>query len=275
MKRVLEFLGVISIIIFSLIYSDKSLKVIREYDDIMIKIKEENEFTEPSNATIFENTIIPGKKGIKVDIEKSYLNMKRYGKYDKSLLIYKETEPLISIKDNYDKFVISGNKKIKQVSLLFVLTKNSDLSSLIKILNENKVNATIFVDINFYTQNNLSIINENNNEIGNLSLNLDYSDSSFGWLNSKIKKLTNTTYCYDEEYNLETLKHCSLYKIYTITPSIIISSNPYSKIKKEVQNGSIISFKLNKNIIDELSLSIKYLKSKNYNIVTLSKLLSE
>jgi hypothetical protein len=262
---------------FSFIYTEKTVKVVKEYDDIMIELKkvEDSYKIEPVNAYILDKTIIPGLNGKKIDIDKSYSKMKRYGKFNESLITFVETAPDVSIKNNYDKFVISGNETKNQVSFIFLATKNTDLSKILSILKQKNTLANIFIDFNYYDANKLQNIVSYGHEIGNLSLNYDYNDSSFQWLNSKIKKVTKQTYCYDDSYNEETLLICSLSKIYTIKPSIITDSRPLYEIKKNVKNGSIIAFHVNETLEDELPLIINYLKSKDLDIVLLSKLLEE
>ena len=263
--------------IFSFFYTEKTVKVVKEYDSIMIELKENMEKykIEAKDAEIIDSTIIPGIKGTKVDLDKSYSKMKRYGKYNESLIVKKEVEPNISIKDNYDKFVIGGNKEKKQVSFLFLATKDTDISDVLTILNRENIEATFFIDFYFYNVESLTQISSNNHEIGNLSLNYDYSDSSFSWLTTKIKRFTDTTYCYDDCFNQDTLSICSANKLYTIKPSIITDSRPLLEIKKQVTNGSIISFHINDNLNQELGSIINYLKSKNYEIVSLGDLLKE
>ena len=71
----------------------------------MLKIeKNTDKFTVKAiDATIKDNTIIPGLKGKTVDTELSYKKMKKYGAYNESLTTIKEVNPTISVKDNYNK----------------------------------------------------------------------------------------------------------------------------------------------------------------------------
>jgi hypothetical protein len=135
---------------FSFIYTEKTVKVVKEYDDIMIELKkvEDSYKIEPVNAYILDKTIIPGLNGKKIDIDKSYSKMKRYGKFNESLITFVETAPDVSIKNNYDKFVISGNETKNQVSFIFLATKNTDLSKILSILKQKNTLANIFIDFN-------------------------------------------------------------------------------------------------------------------------------
>lgn len=262
---------------FSFFYTERTVSVVKEYDDIMIELKEQasNYIEEGVDATIVDQTIIPGMHGTEVDIDKSYSKMKRYGKFNASLLVMKDTKPSISIENNYDKFIISGNNKKRQVALLFLATKDTDISKILSILKEKKVKANFFIDFYFYNQETVETLASYGYDIGNLSLNYDYTDSSFAWLTSKIKKVKKTTYCYDDSFDQNTLLLCSSEKIYTIKPSIITDTRPLLEIKKEVENGSIIAFHINDILNQELGAIINYLNSKDLEMVTLTELIKE
>lgn len=277
LKKFFEILGFVILMCFSFIYTEKTVSVVKEYDEIMIELKRKTiEYEiDAKDATIVDKTIVPGQKGKKIDLDKSYSKMKRYGSFNESLITLTDTKPSISIENTYDKFVIGGNEQKSQVSLLFLATKGTDLTTIFKILKQKDVKATIFIDFYYYEAEKLQTIASYGHEIGNLSLNYDYSDSSFSWLTSKIKKVTKKTYCYDHSFSEETLLLCSSSKIHTIKPSIITDTRPLFEIKKSVKNGSIISFHVNEILEEELPLIINYLKTKNLDIVTLSQLLEE
>ena len=115
MKKILPLL----IIIISFIYTKSLVSVVKNYDDIMIKIKQEKNkyYIKPIEAIIKNDTIIPGIKGKEVDINKTYSKMKRYGKYEESLIVLKDIEVKNHI--DKDKYIISGNKNKNMVTLIF------------------------------------------------------------------------------------------------------------------------------------------------------------
>ena len=98
------------------------------------------------NAIIKNNTIIPGKKGKEVDLEKTYTKMKQYGTYNESLTVFKETKPTVSIEDNYDKYITSGNKENKNISFIFKVEKDTNINKLLIILNYHNIQVTFFID---------------------------------------------------------------------------------------------------------------------------------
>ena len=89
MKNIVKSIGLITLICFSFFYTEKVIDVVSEQDDIMIKIKEvkDNYKIDSVDATISENTIVPGINGREVDIEKSYQNMKQIGIFNENYFI--------------------------------------------------------------------------------------------------------------------------------------------------------------------------------------------
>lgn len=280
MKKIFSVFGMISLICLSFIISEKTAYVVKDIDEIMIEIKQNQEKykQEPTNAKIINNTIIPGLNGKKIDIEKSYKEMKKIGTFNEKYIIYNEVKPTISSKREYEKYIISGNSKKNTVSLIFLVNENDKIDNIIKILNQKKIKATFFVDGYWLEENNeltLELI-RNNHTVGNLGYKLNYQDAGFIWMNNILKKLgkQKTNYCYAND-NIEDLKACSLQKNYTIKPNIIVKENPLTEIKAQIQAGSLIALPVNEKTNQELELIINYINSKGYNLENIQKHLSE
>ena len=79
--------------------------------------------------------------------------MKRYGKFYSSLLEYENVLPTITMSNNKDKYIISGNPDKRMVSLIFIVDNNSDIESILSILNNEKVKGNFFID-NEWLENN-------------------------------------------------------------------------------------------------------------------------
>jgi len=281
MKRFFQIIGLVSLMSFSFFYTEKIVSIVKEMDVLMVKIKEEKDkyYIEPIDAIIDNNYIIPGLSGREVDIDLSYDIIKKVGKYSSNLLVYKKIKPKISLINNFDKYIISGNKNKKEVTLLFKVKSNDSITNIKNILDKYKIKSTFFVDGDWFSNNNelvISLIKENYN-IGNLGYNMDYSNSKFSWMNTIVNKIGNQhiTFCYTENDNKVTLNKCMIDKSYTIKPNIIVNTNPLIEVKKNINNGSIISFDINEKVESELPLIIKYIKSRGYNITNLSKFLEE
>lgn len=281
MKKFFSIIGVLTILSFSFFYTEKLTNVVKEYDDIMIQIKDANNQykVEPNNAIIDGNTIIPGIKGKEINQDKTYSKMKRYGKFDSDLIVYQDIDPTISIKNNFDKYVISGNPNKRMVSYIFLVENNDKIDKILKILEKNSLKGNFFIDGNWLENNNQLLVDliKKGHNIGNLSYNRDYTNSSYPWTDTIIKKIGKQDfgYCYLEEENSIALKLCSLYNNYTIKPSIIVQNNPFKTVEENIKSGSIISFKITNSLEKELDSIIQYTKSKGFDIQTLNNHLEE
>lgn len=280
MKNFFQILGVFALFAISLLYTEQAVTVVRQLDDFMIKINEVKEQYEikPIDAIITNDEIIPGLNGRKVDADKSYRNMKRAGQFNPNLFEYYSVKPTISLKNNYQKYVISANPKKNTISLVFIVNDSGDVLSVLEILKQKKVTATFFVDSDWLEKNSKQAnqIVKNGNILGNLSYKNNYNDSLFTWVDTIISQLNKQNhYCYMEKKNEDYLKTCAMYKNYTIKPSLVIKSSPLKEIKENVKAGSIISFPIDDLVLDELGSTINYLKAKGYEIVNLDKHLSE
>lgn len=281
MKKIFEAIGLLSLVCISFLYTEKTVNVVKEYDDIMIAIKNENENykVEAKDATIVDDTIIPGIKGKEVNINSSYNKMKRYGKFNSNLLVYNEVVPKVTINDYFDKYIIAGNTEKNMVSLIFLVEESDSIDSILKILNEKGIKGNFFVDGNWLEENNEQLVQliEEGHNVGNLSYHRDYNNSSFAWMDTFIKKVGKQTvgYCYNEVADLTALKLCALSKNYTIRPNIIVKNYPLKEIKEQVAAGSIISLPVNQTVEKELPTILSYLMSKGYKIENLEIHLSE
>lgn len=281
MKKIFEGIGILSLVCLSFLYTEKAVDVVKEYDEIMVSIKEENENykIEAKDAVIHEDTIIPGMKGKEVNINKSYSKMKRYGKFNSNLLEYNEILPTVTIQDNYEKYIISGNAEKNMVSLIFLVEENDSINDILKVLDEKEIKGNFFVDGKWLENHNEELVEliEQGHNVGNLSYNRDYTDSSYAWMDTFIKKVGKQEigYCYNEVADSNALKLCALSKNYTIRPNIIVKNYPLKEIKDQLSAGSMISIPINKTVQKELPVIINYIVSKGYQITTLMEHLSE
>lgn len=136
MKKFFSLLGLLSLFLFSYIYSSFSVSVVNSYDDIMVYLNEiKDEYKISSvDALIVGNSITPGVSGREIDVKKSYENMRKINKFSSSLIVYKEITPEVSLKNNKDKYIVSGNKSKNRVSIIL---KVNDKRKLDKIKNFN------------------------------------------------------------------------------------------------------------------------------------------
>lgn len=274
-------IGMIVLVCFSFFFTEKTVTVVKEQDDIMVQIKEMSKgyTADTVDAVIDGNTIIPGLASKMVDEEKSYLKMKRYGSYNSKLLVYKEVRPDISLYKNYDKYIISGNEKKNMVSLIFIVNEKDDISSILKILDKKGVKGTFFLDGNWFEKNNDMVqdLIMNGHTVGNYSYQMDYHNSSFVWMDTIIKNVGRQTvgYCYNEKEDDEALMICARNKDYTVRPTIIIKEQAMIEMKQQLKAGSLIAMPVSSQIIRELSLMIDFIEGKGYQVVSLEEHLKE
>ena len=270
--KLIKLLGLICLICFTFFYTEKIISVSINQDEIMIKLKENQSIyqIEPINATINNNTIIPGKKGKSINLESSYKEMKKIGYYEESLIKYDTIYPEISINNNYDKYIIKGNLYNKNVSLIYILNNNNTIDDILNILKQKQTTITFFIDSS-YLNNNISIIDKiKQYEIYNYGNNGTYTKDNLIITNNIInnKSNNNSIFCLFLKEDTDSLNNCGNIKMLSITPSI---TGNYNTIKNNLQNGSIILI----NNTKELSSIIDYIKQKGYNISPLSTTISE
>ena len=279
MNKFFQIIGFCTLILFTLFYSNQITTVMKENDDLLIQIKKNQEQykTEPINAIIDDDNIIAGYSGLEIDVKESYNKMKQIDSFNSNLLVYKKIKPSISILDYYDKYIIKGKKD--SISLIFLVEQDNQIEEVLKILDNYEVKATFYTDGNWFENNNEKIINliEENHTIGNLGYNYSYSVNGISWMNTIVTKIGNQkyTYCYTEKENDEILKICNNNNSYTIKPNIIVKTNPFITIRQNLVGGSMISLKINNQVLTELPLIIEFINSKGLNIVNLEELLDE
>ena len=278
MKSTLKIIGLFILIGFSFFYTDKVIEVIREEDKVMIELTsiEDTYRIEAVDATIIGNTIIPGLNGSVINIDDSYNKMKNLGIFDKNLLIYNDIVPNISITNNKDKFIIKGNNNKQMVSIIFILDNDKYLDDINKILSLKQVKANYFVTYS-YLINNSTKIKDIDHEFYSYGDNGLYSNDNLLFSNNLLTRIKNNNaiYCLAKDMEENILNICSKNNLYTVTPSIIGSTNPYNTIKDKLTSGSIILLSMNKETLNELSTIIDYIKGKGLKIDTLSNLLNE
>ena len=276
MKTFFKLTGLLVLFFFSFFYTEKVINVITEQDEIMIKIKENEEKNNiPStNAIIDKNTITPGISGKEINIDKSYKEMKKLGTYNENMLVYTKVLPEVSINNNKNKYIRSGNKNFTEVSLIFKINKNTDLQKLLTLLDKNNTKANFFISYEYLEKHINEIEKEKNIEYYNYGKNGTYNDEIILIANNIISKKSNpANICLTETNTNNTLKICSENEQFTIYPEII--NVTINSIKSKINNGSIISFEVTNTTLNELPLIINYINSKGYTISLLSELINE
>lgn len=273
MKKTLSIIGILLLTGFSFFYTEKATQIIRKNDPIMMKLNEvkNNNYVQTIKPIINNDEYITGINGCKIDINKSYDKMKTTRQYNEDLIVMEE----VKVRENLNnKYIVGGNKLQKNVSIVFII--NNDINdNLINFIERKNIKTNFFVDLDYLNKNTtlMKFISKNNNfyYLGN---NKKYTDEYMTYANNLIEVNTNnkSNYCFLENKDENILKLCSKYNMKTIK-SDIIKDDLINNIKENLSNGKIIV--INSDDIDKIKVSINYILSKGYNIVSLDKLLNE
>lgn len=273
LKKIFKISAVLLLVGFSFFYTEKVTLIARNSDPIMRAIKKEESHKKVSNVNpvINNDEYIMGINGCEIDVDKSYSKMRSVGEFKEELIVMKETS---NDKDLTDKYVIGGNNKEKKVSLIFIVNKDID-SNLTNYINDKNLKVNYFIDGKYLEENMITVkfLSENSN-IYYLGENEEYSDENMLYHNNLISMngSNEPKYCFTSDKDNNTLKLCNDYDMVTIK-SDIIKDNIYKRIKDKLNNGVI--FAIDSDNIDEIKVSINYILSKGYNIISLEDLLSE
>ena len=251
MYKFFKFLGLLFIVLISFTYTESLTKVVKEYDKLMLEIKDKESLykRELKEAEISNNTIIPGISKRTVDLDKSYSNMRMYNKFNEELLVYKYENPKALLKDNLDKYIINTQKE--EVSII-VKTNNFDAD----MYNNN---LSFYMDNSFIKNNTRLIIDLVNKNHTILSNNSSYLKNVIG---------QKECFCMTLKENKELLDKCVSNKCFTIIPNIVESN--YYKLNSILKGGSIILAD-NTNYKD----IIKMVNKRGLKIVSIADLLRE
>lgn len=258
MKRYIKYLSIICFALFSFYYTDKVIELSEINNTILVSINDyaKNNSSKCIEGQINDDGIILGLSGMEVDKNKSYSNMKGIG-FKEELIEYKKRKCILNKEDNLDKYIIRGNMSKNNISLVIDIDTLKYYESIISIFDRENVNVNILTNLN-----NLEKINKEN---------ILYKDSKDNI--NKVKRLVDNFYCVKTN-DYEIINDCKKEKINSIKIVNYINGNLLSNTKKILDKGIIIFIKENYSNIHELSSTIKYIKSRGYNIVSIDELLS-
>lgn len=205
--------------------------------------------------------------------------MRQIGYFEEKLLVYKPLKVKNELKDNKDKYIISGNKKDKALTLIFKITNQTNINKIISILDKTNTKATFFIDSTFLEKNHNLVINliKKGHTVGNLSNKENYSHPDFTWMKTIITstKQQKNNYCYTKTKNKNVLNNCKINDSYTIIPTAIIKDRPFINAKNNINKGALILIENSSQLEIELENIITYIMSKGYKITSLEKELKE
>ncbi len=277
MKKISNIFFSSILVLFSFFYTNNLILFMREKDPISLKLKEIDEGLTVVEASIFDSDVIPGIHGSKIDFDKSYLKMKKIGKFDKNLIIYKEVMPVYSINNNYDKNIVAGSKLKNSVSLIFEVSETSYIEELLSILNKKEIPATFFISKEVF-DNSIDIVKLIKSFKNDIELLSDkYTIYEVNKYNSLLKLVSNDnlSLCLNKGKQESILNNCESSKLHSIVPTIIANNYLYTSVKNKLYNGSIILVDINSKTLKELSSTINYIQQKGKKIILLNDLIQE
>lgn len=272
-KKIIQVSSILLLAGFSFFYTEKVTKIARNSDPIMVQINNAKDNLEVmgTDPIIIDDEYIAGINGCIIDVDESYSKMKSVGEYKEELLVMSETKTNENIKNKY---IVSGNMKTKNVSVIFIIKDEININ-VINFFKTKSISANFFVDRKFLEKNVSSIkkISKTNN-IYYYGDNGNYLDKYMIYDNNliNVNMKNESSYCLVNDRDNDTLKLCTEYNMYTIK-SKFINENIFKNVKENLTNGSIFVF--NSNDIEDIKVSVNYILSRGYNIVSLDQLLDE
>ena len=256
MKKYYGYFGLALIMVFSFYYTEQISTLVLNKNPLMMTIKEQadNYNVKSVNAEIVGENIIPGINGLYVNSRESFYAMQSEDIFNEYYLVFEQKKPDVTLEDNKDKLIISGNPNIRQVTL--ILETENDVSEYLKL---NEFKASLLVDMNTYKDKNY-FESLNNEIVGFKSLENNLN------LNKENKHI-----CVVSTDNKDI---CQKYKNYLVSPSLRLSNSNLLDIKKNLKNGSIIVIGDTASLSD-VKILLKEIKYKDLELVYLSELISE
>jgi len=257
MKRFFEYIGLVAIILVSFYYTNRLALLIQNQNPIMRSIKEvaTKEKNQYVNAQIQGDNIIPGLNGFEVNIERSFIKMRRSGIFSQHNLVWSETKPSISLAENKEKIIIKGNRNKNAVA--FIIGNNEDVKS---YFTSNNIPASLISYTDSYQNENLELLNgeENKNEFNNMEsiLNKDKKNVHICLVNNQNKDI------------------CLRNKKYLVKESISLNLNNLVDIRSNITSGSIILITQNARVSD-VNILVRQVRFQGLKILPLSELISE
>lgn len=211
-------------------------------------------------GSITEDGIILGLSGLKVNVDRSYNNMKG-SLFNERLIEYDKNDCILNKENNLDKYIVKGNDYLNNVSLVIDVDNTKYYRKMLKVSDNNNIELNILMNYNTLVSELNNIENHNN---------ILFKGNSKKELNNFIGLLHNEFYCVGDN----VLEMCKNKKINSIKIINYISNDLLSNTKKILDKGVIIFIKETNSNLNELSSTIKYIKSRGYNIVSIDELLS-
>ena len=272
MKKYFEYIGLLAFALLSFYYTDKVTQLMNSKDPIMISINEykEKEKAPCKEGYITSEGVVLGRNGKEVDALQSYSNMQ--GKnFDESLLVFNEIACKVSLETSLSDFIINANPSKNLVSVFIKVQSLDYMNEIIGIFEEKHLQTNLIITGKMLNENKeyfLSLYNKGYELIYNGA-----SESDYMLFKKTLKEMSEKSKPICISLEGEELKFCQKDKSIRLKTEYFYNKNILLNTKKNLEKGSFIVYKENKNAVDEMSSTINYIKGKNLEIVTISKAL--
>ncbi|WP_174613334.1 polysaccharide deacetylase family protein [Virgibacillus ihumii] len=238
----------------------------------------------------------PGLNGIHVNVDKSYEQMKESGEFDKTLLVYEQIPPKVTLDELPPAPIYRGNPKKKMVSFLINVSWGAEhIPEILTILKKHNVDATFFIEGKWAQANSdyVKMIDEQGHVIGNHAYNHpDMENLSKNAIAEQMKRtneiltaITGKTPDWfappSGSFNDQVVKTADMLNMKTIlwTVDTIDWKNPtvsvmMNRVMNDLHPGATVLMHPTPSIVNGLGNLIKNIKDRGYRIGTISTLLS-
>ena len=256
MNKYLRVFGILSILCFSFYYTEKIALFMQKKDPIYETIEAlKNEYeVESVDAVIYDEYIIPGVVGKRVNVEESFRNMKYLDAFDETKLVFNEIYPNISLNQNKDKIIEQGNKIHQAVSLI---TKDEQL---ITYLEEMGINYAVLT-----TKDTV----DSHREYGT---KINYDFTNYKEVEKKLKEnKEQNDLCFITPNKQD---FCTSQGKTLIKETISLNKSNFSKNYSQITSGNILYLEDNLGIA-YLKVLLDQIRYKGLEILPLAELIQE
>ncbi len=253
MKEIFKYIGIFSLFVFSLIYTDKVIDLMQSKTTIMKQIRSNpSKKVEAVSAIIDGDYIIPGLNGLAINEKESYSKMVLAGSFDDKLFVYDQIIPSVSLTDNLEKIIKKANRLKRAIAIV------TDEKHILNYLLKENIRVDYLIDTS-------NVIKSDKAELINNDFTNYYKIESF--LNHNNY---NHNICVINK-NIEEI--CRKNKKILVEPTYIINNSNMSSYIMDIDTGDIL--KLENLSTTNLSVLINEIKYRDLNILYLSELISE
>lgn len=262
-------------------------------------VSKEGNYNEPAQDAKIDQVWkkVPGRNGLKVNIQKSYENMKKEGQFNESLLSFDQIVPDITLEDLPASPIYKGHPEKDMVALMINVSWGTEhVPTILTVLKKHQVKATFFIEGKWAKENAelVKMIDEQGHLIGNhaynhpdmAQLSLDKNREQIVQTNDIINAIIGKEPLFfappSGSFTAEVVGIAHQLKMATIlwTVDTIDWKNPsvsvmLARVLDNIHPGAMILMHPTLPVAKGLDTMIIEIKNKGYRLGTVKNLLSE